>query len=190
MRTDDKEQYIAAMVELARLKTTGSELPVVVDVYRFFSEACKRAGLPHTFSPGDGKVIVARFFEDLGNALFASEDIKLIKTTARVLREVGHGRQAKKDGDRTAEAYKTWATVSKSNPANALAFFGSETSRNHPILAVFATEKKRIETSVSNYEKRTGRFSDESLKLTVTDAPRISQSSAMDYATNAAGFLD
>lgn len=159
MKADSKERYVSALREHAVRKTCGKSEPVVVDSFRFFDEACERAGLPHTFGKNSRKQIIDLFTDAFAQACTSDDDgfpIIIHKVNEEVVRLAGHGRQAVIDAeDRTRSAYAKAATTRSSNPHSGWALFGPESNKNHPIVnASFSVRKKRIETSAVNFNKQ------------------------------------
>ena len=157
MNKTDRELYLGAMVEHARRLSVRATMPVIVHVYVFFTEACKRKKIPHAFRPGDTRRIVSLFFNDLQNCLQLCDGgpIYLAQTTRNVVLKVGQKKEARFTPELTAKTYASLATVSKQNPQVALAIFGPKADKRHPILDIYKTTQKRITTSVENYTRNT-----------------------------------
>lgn len=153
MKASHKELYLNSLAQHAGRITTGKTNPVVVGIYPFFAQACDRAGLMHSYTPGDTRRIDDTFFDLLQKRLFKC-GMAAFRTTREVLSLVGHGRVADINDDATPNAYKTSATPRSGNPLTAFAIFGDGCERQHPILGGMGPAIKALKTRSKNVARQ------------------------------------
>lgn len=156
MKSKHKKRYLEALTDLASQMAVGASVPVVVDSYRFFSDACERADIPQPFTPDDRRRINRSFTSGFTRmAAGLDPPVRILPVAAYVLGVCGHGKQAVIDDNRTPFEYREAAKSRDGNAYECWAICGETTNMEHPMFhGPLETERQRIVSSAVSHGER------------------------------------
>jgi len=158
MNRKDRDSYLEAMIAWTKKISDGALVPIVVDAYLLFCEACRDANLPHHFSRKDGRRITSQFGDDYIRLLAAS-DIHAFRMPSEIVLKVGHKRPAKLTDSLTKEWYRENAALGRSRATVGFAIFGIDVESSHAMLQPsLSTDSQYIRTRSNNYKTKCERL--------------------------------
>lgn len=152
MNRKDRESYLNAMIAWTKKISDGALVPIVVEAYLLFCEACRDENLPHHFSRKDGRRITSQFGDDYIRLLAASE-IYAFRMPSEIVLKVGHKRPAKITDSLTKEWYRENAGLGRSRAAVGFAIFGVDVATSHAMLEPsLGTRSQHLITGSNNHK--------------------------------------